>query len=531
MALAMVFFCLSLTPSLLPRPWLAQGLISGIATASGYGIGVAVGWTASRLVPRRYHLRRPARPLVVRGVMAATGVLVLIALYAGSTWQRDLYLLMDGRPSGRLVYLRVPVVAGLVVAGVVSLARLVRAVGMHLARWMRRWLPDGPLQVVGVAAGLILTLAIAENIALGGFLSAANRISMLVNEKNVGSAPSPTSSLRSGGPQSLVSWESLGREGRMFVSGGPTLAQLRAFDGPDAREPIRAYVGIKTTASTQASAALAVRELERTGAFDRSVLCVVTTTGTGWVDPYLADSLEYLHHGDTAIVGVQYSYLPSWISFLSERDRVATSGPELFNQVYAHWKTLPANHRPTLLVLAESLGSLGSEAGFAGLDDVRARTDGVLWAGPTHANPLWQKLVAGRDPGSPEVLPVYRDGATVRFASRPQDLDRPSAPWSKPRVVYLQNPTDPVTWWTPDLVWKRPDWLEEPRGYDVLPAMRWYPVVTFLQVTADLALAYGAPPGHGHQFHASAVAAWAQVDAPPGWTPQRTQQLTTLLGP
>jgi uncharacterized membrane protein len=113
--------------------------------------------------------------------------------------------------------------------------------------------------------------------------------------------------------------------------------------------------------------------------------------------------------------------------------------------------------------------------------------------------------------------------------SRPQDLTAPPAPWSYPRVVYLQNATDPVTWWSPHLLWNRPDWLAERRGYDVLPAMRWYPVVTFLQVTADLALAYGAPPGHGHQFHTSAVAAWAAIDAPAGWTDGDTERLTTLL--
>ena len=48
-----LFFCLSLTPSLLPRDWLFQGLIGGLNAAIGYGIGV---FTSKML--RRFVLRR-----------------------------------------------------------------------------------------------------------------------------------------------------------------------------------------------------------------------------------------------------------------------------------------------------------------------------------------------------------------------------------------------------------------------------------------------------------------------------------------
>ena len=346
----------------------------------------------------------------------------------------------------------------------------------------------------------------------------------------MGSWPvAPSGAARSGSTASLVTWASLGSQGRAFVAGGPTPAQLESFSGRPAPEPIRVYVGLASAPSAAAAASLAVRELERTGAFSRAVLCVVTTTGTGWVDPYLADALEFLHNGDTAMVGTQYSYLPSWISLLTERERAEQAGRELFNQVYARWSTLPARARPKLVVFAESLGSFGSEAAFGDLDDIRARTDGVLWAGPTSANPLRSELVAARDPGSSEVLPIYRQGETVRFVSRPEDLWRPTGVWRSPRVVYLQNPSDPVTWWSPSLLLRRPDWLKEPPGHDVLPAMRWFPFVTFLQVSADLSLAERAPPAHGHFFQRSGVAAWAAIVPPAGWSEARTAELTRLL--
>ncbi|MHC5005097.1 MAG: alpha/beta-hydrolase N-terminal domain-containing protein [Planctomycetota bacterium] len=39
-----VLFAISLTPSLLPRVYVTQGLLSGIALAVGYGMGVVVTW-------------------------------------------------------------------------------------------------------------------------------------------------------------------------------------------------------------------------------------------------------------------------------------------------------------------------------------------------------------------------------------------------------------------------------------------------------------------------------------------------------
>jgi uncharacterized membrane protein len=42
-AFGALFFCLSLTPSLVPREWLFQGLIGGVNAAFGYGLGVVLG--------------------------------------------------------------------------------------------------------------------------------------------------------------------------------------------------------------------------------------------------------------------------------------------------------------------------------------------------------------------------------------------------------------------------------------------------------------------------------------------------------
>lgn len=79
-------------------------------------------------------------------------------------------------------------------------------------------------------------------------------------------------------------------------------------------EPIRTYVGLQGAETPEERARLALAELKRAGGFDRSVVVIVTPTGTGWIDPAALTALEYLHHGDVASVAVQYSYLNSPLS-------------------------------------------------------------------------------------------------------------------------------------------------------------------------------------------------------------------------
>ena len=59
--------------------------------------------------------------------------------------------------------------------------------------------------------------------------------------------------------------------------------------------------------------------------------------------------------------------------------------------------------------------------------------------------------------------------------------------------------------------------------------MRWYPLVTFWQITADLANAERVPPGHGHGYGALVADAWAAVVPPEGWTDADTRRLREVI--
>jgi uncharacterized membrane protein len=190
--------------------------------------------------------------------------------------------------------------------------------------------------------------------------------------------------------------------------------------------------------------------------------------------------------------------------------------------------TAPGRAPPAVRVRREP-GTFGGEAAFSGLADIANRTSGVLWAGPPNFNELWSDVVADRDEGTPEWLPVYEDGRTVRFADEAADLQAPAGPWAAPRVVYLQNASDPIVWWSPHLALHHPDWLRGERGPDVSPDMVWIPLVTFWQVTADLVFAVDVPDGHGHKYEADYVDGWAEVAQPPGWTGADTERLRQLI--
>jgi uncharacterized membrane protein len=295
-------------------------------------------------------------------------------------------------------------------------------------------------------------------------------------------------------------------------------------------EPVRVYAGLASAPTVAERVDLVVRDLQRAGGFDRKALIIANTTGTGWVDPASVDAAEYVMGGDTAIASMQYSYLPSWLSFLVDKSKAQEAGVALYEGIYHAWSQLPADHRPRIYLFGESLGSFGGQEAFSSLEQMRAGSDGAVLAGTPNFTELWASLVRSRDPGSPEFLPVYQQGRAARWAGTPADLARPATTWDHPRVTYLQHASDPIVWWSGDLLLHRPDWLREPRGPDVLPAMRWIPWVTFWQVTADMVFSTGVPDGHGHVYLKEYVDAWAAVLQPDGWTAADTANVRAVIG-
>ena len=537
-AFGALFFCLSLTPSLLPRDWVFQGLIGGINGSFGYGLGVLIGKATYRMVLRGARWWPPP-PRVLSWMKAAVVVIAptacVLMLIPAASWQREVSMLMGVQGPTTLGYLRTLIVAVAVGALVVSTFRvLIDAVKLLARVLIRRWrLHDEVALFIGTTIVVALLIMLFDGVLVRGFFAGANAVFQPRDSATPPGVSQPQLAEKSGSPASLAPWDSLGYQGRTFVATGPHAAGLARLNGRPAKEPIRVYAGLHTAPEEGGRVKVALAELERTGAFARKLLVIAPTTGTGWIDPVAASSLEMMYNGDTAIVGLQYSYLPSWISFLADRQKSMDSGRMLIDAVHQRWQQLPPDRRPKLVLYGESLGSMAGQAAFGWLPDIRQMGfDAVLWVGPPQASPLWHALIVRRDPHTTEVQPRYDNGRTVRFSEAidPADVDQVAGPpWVGTRVLFLQHPSDPVVWWSPDLLFGRPDWLTEPPGRDRSAAMRWNPVVTFWQVSADLTNAEGVPGGHGHNYSNDILDGWVAVAPPDGWTPADTERIRAAL--
>jgi uncharacterized membrane protein len=522
----LIGFVLALTPSLLPRPGLYLGAIAGLGAITGYGVGVFLHWFARKLrVPdlTEHHKQTSWRALLWGTPFIVVGALVAAGIWQ---WQTDALVGEDRQSVGALI---AAVVAFVFFFAVLFIARGIRWCYRKLDGLLARFLPNWLAATVGVIVVVLLVYWLAAGLLFNGFINLADSIYAGTNAGTAPGVTQPQVSERSGNPNSLVEWSTLGVQGRTFIGTGPTPAQITAFSGKPAIEPIRVYVGLDTAPTAQERAALAVRELQRTGAFDRKVLVVAGATGTGWLEPEAVDSIEYMWSGDTAIATIQYSYLPSWISFLVDKERAADAGHALFDAVRAKWLTLPVDHRPKLISYGLSLGSFAAQSAFGSAGDISASTDGALFVGSPNFSQPWGDITRLRDSGSPEWQPVVGSGQTIRFGSQSADPAKVPGTWNQPRVLYLQHASDPVVWWSFKLLTRQPDWLGEPRGPDVSPVMRWYPVVTFLQVTVDQFFGVTVPQGHGHNYASEMASAWAYVVAPPGWTAAETTRLQSLI--
>lgn len=503
------FFAASFTPSLIPRTALTQAVVSGLSLSAGYGLGVAAAWVWCYLelpVPGA-----TAGRWIVVAISAACAAMVGLGLWQASEWQNDISRLMQ-LPERKGQLFEPALFALVVFAALVLLAGLFRwTLGLVFVR-LKPYVPKRVAKVGAFAAAFLLFWLLVNGLVFRIGLRTADISFQQFDALKEEGIHKPLNPKKTGSSESLIPWATLGRAGRQFVSEGPTREQIAAFCGADALEPIRVYVGLNSAETVRGRARLALEELKRVRGFDRSVVVIVTPTGRGWIDPAAMDTLEYLHAGDVASVAVQYSYLPSWLSLLVEPSYGVETARELFVAIYEYWTKLPHPVRPRLYLFGLSLGALNSDLSADLFDIVADPFQGALWSGPPFNSRTWRFATQGRTPGSPAWLPRFRDSSIIRFTNQENALDIPRASWGPIRIVFLQYASDPITFFDPAILYRRPEWLDEPRGPDVSRRFRWFPVVTMLQLAVDMIASPSSPMGYGHVYAPEHyIDAWVHV--------------------
>lgn len=315
----------------------------------------------------------------------------------------------------------------------------------------------------------------------------------------------PTSRYVSGSQASLVSWRSLSVQGRRYVSSAVEINDLKdVMSSRTAKEPIRVFVGLDSAPTERERVELALAELERTGAFQRKTIMLISPTGTGYVNYVAVESAEYMSLGDIASVALQYSKRPSPMSL----DRVPEGRGQfrmLLKGISRRIEKLPKSKRPQLVVFGESLGAWTSQDSFIdqGTDGLRyAGVDKALWIGSPYGS-KWKSQVLyqhDRPDVEPELVGTYDNISDLRAL--------PRAAQKKLRYVMITHNNDAVALFGASLLYQKPDWLTDPakRPPTVSKSQYYTSPGTFMLTLVDMKNSMNVIPGkfeaNGHDYRA-----------------------------
>ena len=525
-------FAAALSPSMLPRPLTFLLLLAVLGTVIGYAIGTTLGWLV-----RKTALARPVPRWAAIGIPLLAWLPSLAFAPVAIGWQAQqqsalqmpsalpstvLLIVLTAILSGGLLLLgrSLRVATNGLAAGVLRIGPVARRIST-LPQPRKRWMA----QVSRLAVALI-ALVLALGLIQGGFGLLVQSYDQ-VNADSSGQSPANLGE-NSGSSASLAPWQTLGREGRYYVGNTMAPEQISKITGRPAGLPLRLYVGMQQGDTPQARTDLALAELDRSGAWEREYLAIIAVTGTGWVDPDAINSLEIVTNGEVASIAVQYSAVPSWIGFVIDPATTQEQNANTIQAILDAWRARPADSRPQLILFGESLGSFGSQAAWpAGSTpaDVTREIQHVIWIGPPSQSRLWKQWQAERTSG-PAWQPIIGDGRIARAFINDVELAE-ATPLDGPAINFSAHPNDPVVYWSPDLLFSRPDWMD-PLGPGVDPHLRYYPIITFLSIGMDL-ISGGGPPEVGHNYSGDIGPAVALTVAPPWWTRQMTADLQQAL--
>ena len=529
----------SFGPSLMPRSTTHQALLAGASGTAGWMIGSATYRLAARtghagvdtailagvgaagigtrfLIP--WHEQEPAWRPPVRSLAQVAGAGALSAATVAAvkdSWSRTGVGIAVGVASAIAAGIRIrssiakqdaaredidfatPVPARALVEGVGVLGVLgaliggYRASGGAVSRTLetRLAVPTTPARYAGnvIAAGV---WALGVRAMAGTVITGLARYDRVLDP---GYDVPPATPQRSGGPGSRIPWSRLGRQGRRFITDAPSMDDITMVMGSKAvAEPIRVFAGFDSARTAEDRVALAMEELRRTHAFDRSLIVVSCPAGTGYVNTLPNEVIDFATLGDCASVAVQYARLPSLLAIQNTKSG-AKHHRLLLEAIRDEIADRPENSRPRVVVYGESLGAWAGQDAFidGGIDGLDALgVDRALWVGtPYYSKWRRQAIKEGATPeGTVEEVNAFDD---MRSDVR--------------RVTLLTHFNDPVNKLNASVFYREPSWMmEDPPKPGVNPEQQFVPIVTAFQTMIDTVNATHPTPGvfraTGHDY-------------------------------
>ena len=229
LAVAGFFFAVSLLPSLLPRAPYVQGVVSGITLMIGYGLGAGGQALWDYLeIPK---LRGRARTIVLGVLVALIIWMTLQGAWKQVGWQNDIRELFGMEPVSPTSWPVILLTTIGVAALILIVSRSLRVLFANVGHRLGRHLPRRLAWVLGVTALLLLFWVLITGVLVKGFFAGANVMFSLRDSDTPASVSQPVEPERSGSPDSLSAWDTLGRQGRIFTGWGPSAEQINEFTG------------------------------------------------------------------------------------------------------------------------------------------------------------------------------------------------------------------------------------------------------------------------------------------------------------
>ncbi len=245
-------------------------VVTAVGVVAGYAAGSAIEWFARTIA--KLDAWYPNRKATTVSLVVTWGLALAFTDRRRVVEDPARSLNMPQALPGSLT---LAVSAILLGAVLVLIGRCIRAVtrlvGALVGRIgpLHRWVEASRERIRWIRLSVALVFVV---LLFAGLNAGFNWLTGVYNTTNSDASKQSASNLgaNSGSEASPLAWETLGREGRYYVSNTMSAASIAEITSRPAEQPVRLYVGMEQADSFDERAAIAVEELDRVDAWSRS---------------------------------------------------------------------------------------------------------------------------------------------------------------------------------------------------------------------------------------------------------------------